>query len=115
MPTLTQALNERIAVEGVPKTPAEIAKEERNQKDNDTFHRLDRLLMNEDFRWFHDTYLKSYVDIENKESEARLALNIRKSPEDRNNHAQRADMAQEIVSLLEREWKRLKTSIETRK
>lgn len=113
MPSLIGSLDAQIATsktEKGSKTDADqIAREAEEEQ---TYARLDRLMMNEDWKWFQESFLKGFI--EGKDSEHDKALKLSFTPEVRNNHAQRFDIAQEIIGLVKRERDKLFTRIQTR-
>lgn len=77
-------------------------------KDSIRFEKIDRLGKNEDFQWFVAEYLVPLLKHEHDE-----ALNVSKTPEQRNNHAQQHHAINEMLITLQREHTRLHTILST--
>jgi hypothetical protein len=77
-------------------------------KESIKFEKLDRLTKNEDFQWFVAEYWAPMLKEEHDE-----ALNVSKTPEQRNNHTQQHHAINEMLIILQREHKRLHTILST--
>lgn len=101
----------RVETERSLKALEEKGLEERGRekaKDSIRFEKIDRLAKNEDFQWFVTEYFVPFLKHEHDE-----ALNVSKTPEQRNNHAQQHHAINEILITLQREHTRLHTILST--
>jgi len=103
MPSLEQAITARVIdQESEAAEKAAIEQAQRDAPDAAKLDRLERLAQNDEFRWFVETYL---APMEAKEKIE--ALDINRTPDQRNNSAHRWDLAKSVLDIVDRERTRL--------
>jgi hypothetical protein len=108
MPNLDQEIAAEAARESAAETKAKQSiKDQERAEAYSTFGRLDDLLKNPDYLWFMDKYIAPMVKTEHD-----AALNVKLPKAKQNDHAERHDIAAEILGKLADRHRHLKNQIE---